>query len=74
MKARVERKQEAKATRKEEVRHRENQQQTVNGLSSSDHKTLQTKIAFIGTKKDLNSPTVGIIIQNRLVREGGIGA
>lgn len=64
----------AQTASKEEVRQTKNDEQTIKGLNSSDHERFEPHIAFLRAEHDLNSPTVGVIAQNRFILQGRIGA
>ena len=62
------------AARKEKVSQTKDDKQTIKGLNGSDHERFEAHIAFLRAEHDLNTPTVGVIAQNRFILQGRIGA
>ena len=61
-------------TGKEEVSQTKNDEQTIKCFNGSDHEGFETHIAFMRTEHDLNTPTVGVIGQNRFILQRRISA
>ena len=55
---------------KEKVSQTKDDEQTIKGLNGSDHERFEPHIAFLRAEHDLNTPTVGVIAQNRFIFQG----
>ena len=64
----------AQTTGKEKVSKTKDDEQTIKGHNGSNHERFEAHIAFLRAEHDLNTPTVGVIGQNRFILQGRIGA
>ena len=64
----------AQTARKEKMSQTKDDEQTIKRLNGSDHERFEPHITFLRAEHDFHTPTVGVIVQNRFILQGRIGA